>query len=485
MKIFTAYDKKSLVKSAIILLLPLAAVYLSYRISYLYYDIEAASFWVMLVAGAGIAIWSFVNPRFGFYTAIISTFIMFFVNRVLHVRGYGFVIEIILYISYIGIIVKRKLNHEGAGHFKHIISYFILANLLYTILEFANPNRTSMEGNFVYLRELLRQIIAYLIALNLFQTYRNMLFFLKVWIATMFVAALYGCFQQWNGLADFEVSWIHLSETAVNLYSLPNGDFRKFSLLSDPMSYGVVSAVTALFVMTLLVTSRSRVEGAKYVVVLVFLLLGMSYSGTRTATLLFTAGLVLYFLMNIANKKALALSCFFLVVFVVLIYGPFYGNTTLNRIRTAFTFSEDASVNVRDVNRERIQPYIYSHIFGGGLSTTGESSLSYNPSHALAGFPPDSGLLKFALELGWPGLLLNMLFYFFILRTGIKCYYRTEHRIAKRILLGAIVAIFGNIIAQYSQVAIGQIPGSFFFYACVAIIVRVSQLEKQNIEHKT
>jgi putative inorganic carbon (hco3(-)) transporter len=70
------------------------------------------------------------------------------------------------------------------------------------------------------------------------------------------------------------------------------------------------------------------------------------------------------------------------------VFTPFFKGKTVERLRSAFELKENASLNVRDVNRKLIQPYIYAHPIGGGLATSGKPGEAYNPDHRLAGFPP-------------------------------------------------------------------------------------------------
>jgi hypothetical protein len=49
--------------------------------------------------------------------------------------------------------------------------------------------------------------------------------------------------------------------------------------------------------------------------------------------------------------------------------------------------------------------------------------------------------------------------------------------------LASVIPLFGNILAQYSQVAIGASPEIFLFYPLIAIIVRISKLETKKLEN--
>jgi len=60
---------------------------------------------------------------------------------------------------------------------------------------------------------------------------------------------------------------------------------------------------------------------------------------------------------------------------------------------------------------------------GGGLGATGAWGQRFAPNSYLASFPPDSGYVRVAVELGWIGLFIFCLLMFTILKTGINNYY--------------------------------------------------------------
>jgi len=185
-------------------------------------------------------------------------------------------------------------------------------------------------------------------------------------------------------------------------------------------------------------------------------------------------GVVLYILMSIEKKITLFFSLIFALGFLFIMFGPIYGNATINRLRSTFELSTEKSMEVRDNNRKRIQPFIHSHPLGGGLGTSGGNAV---PGHPLSDFPSDSGLLRSAIEYGWLGLLIQCFLYFIILQQGALAYYRSSYNVYQVYYLAATVGIFGYIVAQYAQVAIGMVPGSFLFYGLLSIIIRLRQME--------
>jgi O-antigen ligase len=99
----------------------------------------------------------------------------------------------------------------------------------------------------------------------------------------------------------------------------------------------------------------------------------------------------------------------------------------------------------------------------------------------LAGFPPDSGYLRSALETGWIGLFLSCAIFFTILYVGVRNYYLSKTKEVRGIYVGLVAALFAYVVANYAQVAIGQFPGSFFFYGAIAVIVKLRGIEREQL----
>jgi hypothetical protein len=85
--------------------------------------------------------------------------------------------------------------------------------------------------------------------------------------------------------------------------------------------------------------------------------------------------------------------------------------------------------------------------------------------------------MKSAIETGWIGFIFQCLLYFLALKAGIHGYYNTTNRKIKYYYLATVVCVFCFVIAQFGQEAIGQIPGCFLFYSCLAAIVRLKNIE--------
>jgi putative inorganic carbon (HCO3(-)) transporter len=203
------------------------------------------------------------------------------------------------------------------------------------------------------------------------------------------------------------------------------------------------------------------------------MLLGMTYTITRTANAMLVAGLALFLILTFDRKVTRRITLYSVVLFIGLLVAPI-NNPQVDQFRQTFQGTNDDSYKVRDINRRSVQPYIYRHPIGGGLGTTGGAGLQYNPGHELAGFPPDSGCLQKALEIGWIGYGMICILYFLVLRTGIRGYFASRgDNTTQFIYAGCTAACFSFYVGDFSQVAIGQITDIVVYYPFIAIILRL------------
>jgi putative inorganic carbon (HCO3(-)) transporter len=155
-------------------------------------------------------------------------------------------------------------------------------------------------------------------------------------------------------------------------------------------------------------------------------------------------------------------------------------NVSLVRFQSAFKPSEDASYNVRKQNQKRIQPYILSHPIGGGLGATGVWGVMFAPYSFLASFPPDSGYMRVAAELGWIGLFLFCALMCIVLKSGIDSFYMIRNPELKMYCLAMTLTLFALNIGNFPQEAVVQYPNNILFYMAMAIIQVTRRLDKKQ-----
>jgi O-antigen ligase len=290
-------------------------------------------------------------------------------------------------------------------------------------------------------------------------------------------AALYALKQEYIGFFQFEEDYLR-SDPAIGQLLFIGGHWRKFSIFSDPVSFSFNMVISAMFCLVMLTAQISRTQKVMYGIFGMVFLLSMIFSGTRAAYPLIPAGVVLLVILKL-NMRLVLISVFAMFSFLILINIP-TSNYNLYRFQTAFKPSGDLSFNVRAVNQKRIQPYIQSHPFGGGLGSTGTWGERFAPNSYLAKFPPDSGYVRTAVELGYVGLFIFCTLIFIIIRTGIVNYYRIKDPELKSYCLAMTLVVFVLHVANYPQEALVQFPISIYFYLFVALINVTYQLDQKN-----
>ncbi len=443
-------------------------------------------FLVPLAAGTAllaiiIVYYCLFHPLKGFY---IVSFIGFFVFYPNHLLGRdvlplntGLEILIIFVFFGTGISKKSEINREH-GLSKTFISITLFLITFYIGLQALNPNVYGLSGWFTAFKRSIVFVLIYIIAYRLIDTEKKFIYFVRFWIIMSLVAAFYGCLQQWFGYLSLEMNYIRNIPGAYEILN-QGGQLRKFSFLADVVSFGVLAGCMALFTLLLAINEKNTKRKIWLFIFSIFMALGMAYSGTRTVTIIIPTGLALYCLLRIKHKTTLVTIFLAILGAIAVLFAPIYDNATLTRIRSTFD-TEDPSLDVRNINRHYIQPYMQSHPLGGGIGTTNGAGLYNHPGHPLAGFATDSGFLKEGLEIGWIGLFLVILFDLSILYQGINYYFKMKDTQLKLYVVVILCTLFANIVTQYAQETVGQFPFAIFFFSSLSLMKRLLEFDKEK-----
>jgi len=417
----------------------------------------------------------YIIVAFSFFAILLSRF---FFNDTL---PSGLILDITVLAIVLGLLIRKKeLKAVISSFAASPVTILILVVAGYSALEFFNPNAMSFNGSFQAFRKILNLLLLFFISYYVFNSLEAIKKFIYFLFIVSALAGLYGCIQEWYGLFNFEREWLLADAHRYGLIVIA-GHIRVFSTMTDPAAFGMIMTSCAVFFIGLLSNRMTALQRLLVIAGIVFMILGMTYSGTRTANAMLVAGVGFYLLLTIQRRSSLIIAVVSTVILVGALYAPI-SNPSLNRFRTTFQASEDPSYKLRVKNRKSIQPYIYSHPMGGGLGTTGAVGEIFHPGHPLAGFQPDSGYLKKALETGWIGLILFFVLYFLVLKRGINAYFKTEDTEAKNIIAATTSALFTFYVGEYAQVAIGQISDVVVYYPLIAILLRIDTFKfKTNL----
>jgi putative inorganic carbon (HCO3(-)) transporter len=415
-------------------------------------------------------------PKFGVVFYLVAAYLIMYISGFPINFPFGTLMDATLGLLLLGFILNQKYRPNWII-FKDSITAIILIWIGYNVLQVANPFAESRQAWIYTIRSVAGVMFAYFIFSYQIRTVSFIRLIIKVWLFLSFIAALYALKQEYIGFFPYEQSKLDSDPLLQSLLYI-DGHWRKNSIFSDPVSFAYNMAASSILCICLMVGPVSK--KAKIVLGLLTLLFVdvMLFSGTRGAYVLLPAAMLLFAILKF-NKQMLVFITLFGVGMLTLINMP-TSNPNIARFQSAFRPSNDASYNVRAQNQKRIQPYIVSHPIGGGLGATGAWGVRFAPGSFLAQFPPDSGYIRVAVELGWIGLLLICSLMFIVLKRGINNYFAIQDPELKTYCLAMVLIIFALNIGNFPQEAIVQFPLNVYFFLFIAIINITYRLDKEK-----
>ncbi|MFK7970838.1 MAG: O-antigen ligase family protein [Bacteroidia bacterium] len=424
-----------------------------------------------------------LSPRFGVFFVVTTSFFLMGIKRFNEELPLGLLIDFTISVMLLGILV-RQIRERDWSFAKGPVGIMVLIWLFYNLMQAVNPNAISVMAWAYTVRGMAGIMIMFFITSYAFNSIKVIDNFFKLFFGLTVLAALYTLWQEFFGLADFEFAWILKEERRYHLL-FQAGKFRKFSFLSDPVVLGIMLAYGAMMAFIISTGVKENWKRISLIGIGALFVLAMLYTGTRTAYVLLIIGFGFYAALSL-KRIAIAAVIFTVVGGLAILRLPTV-NVEHYRLKTAFSIfsgesdDKDKSFLVRLENQKRIQPLIQKNPIGMGLGRTGIWGKRFSPGDFLSKFPPDSGFVRIAVELGWLGLLIYFALLFVILRTGIINYSRCKDPKLRTYYQAALTTIFMLIIAEYPQEAINAVPTNLIFLVLAAIVVRIPALSKKEI----
>jgi len=427
---------------------------------------------IAIIVGLPILFLLISNIRFGFYFVLVLSFLMSYIRRWSFEAIPILALEIVLFFVIIGLILREisnpQLKRSFWAYYKNPIAIGLLIWAVYNHFQFLNPNSTEFEGKIIAIRQSWFNLFGFTLALYVFSDLKSIKLFFKITLIVSFLAALFGLSQKYIGLLPYEHEWLYSSPERVRLFVVW-GQIRTWSFMNDPTNFGLLMASSGLICFILITGPYALYKKVLLGVGGAVMLMAMISSGTRTAFVVILVGFAIFGLLNIKSLRTQIISISVLLLSLIIYFGPFYG-ATIVRIRSAFQGEDDPSMNVRLINKEKIKPYLLSHPIGGGPNTTGGTK---ELSHPLAGFPPDSGYLRVALELGYIGLLITIWLYYKASAQLTSQYFQTNNLEKKTIYLTVLASMIALCTSELTQITVTQKPFDYFFVSYFAMIIRL------------
>jgi hypothetical protein len=427
------------------------------------------------IMGISLVVACITNLRFGLVAVIVAAFLVNGIKRIIWMYPeipVGTVVDLLAAVIFLVVLLKNR----SEGKYKIMTNFFsvmIIMFFLYNVLQVINPNIISRSAWLVTIRGQFTAILTYFIAVNVIDSLKTATFFIKLFLFLALAMALYGLYQEFFGWLPFEAQWLASDfKTAQRYFTF--GRWRRFSFMPDPMSFGVLMAFTGTMCLVLFFGPFTRKRKIQLGLLTAIMFWAMLYTGTRTAYVLIPAGFVFFALITLKREILIAVGAGLLGLVALIILPT--NNPTIFILKTSFMGSKDPSYMVRVRNQALIKPIIRSNPFGAGLGTTGIIGSRFSPNSFLAKFPPDSELVRIAIEQGWIGLAIYLLMLFAALKLGIDGYFICKDPRIKIYYVALLSALFMVIVANYPQ-EVMQITIQVFFGTTAALFTRMKDFD--------
>lgn len=428
------------------------------------------------VIGLPFVIQSARSPKFGVYLMIFMSLTLNVYRMIVPSVPFGVLMDFLVLIMTLSCWLD-DLNKRAFTFFKSPLTTFIIIWVGWHILELMNPEAASRVAWFYVMRPVLGYIMLFFITFRYFTTQKDIIrLILFIWWIC-FISGAWGLYQYIVGYFPFEMNYL-IENDMIHLFYI-QGRWRCFGTMGSPAQFGVAMAFTSTLSFLLLwVNGISKAMKAMIVVGAVVMFAGLIYSGTRTAIAYLPVGMAVIVILAKDVRLYIA-SVIGGILFAIMMSIPTQ-NYHLKRIQSTFKTEEDASYKVREENRKIIRPYILSHPMGGGLGSTGVWGARFSPNTFLAKFPPDSGYMRVAVEMGWVGLIIYILLWVAIVWYILTKYYKIKNKKWKWLSMSIISSTLPLAVVEYTQDIIGKLPFSLLFWVLIAIAVNSAKAGVQK-----
>ena len=330
------------------------------------------------------------------------------------------------------------------------------------------------------------QILYAFIVFSIYISSPNILInYLRLWAALSLFSAYWTWKQKYVGFTHNEYNWLYNGPGHVTHIINAGTLIRYFSTFSDAANYGCNAAASAVCFLIVALTSKITWERIFFAVISICVIWGMFQSGTRTAIFCMAGGFMVYVILSKSFKIAIPFGIFLSLTVIFLVFTNIgQGNQQIRRMRSAFN-KDDASANVRDVNKASIRKYIKDAPWGLGIGSTQKNIPANNVYRKLSEIPPDSEYVYIWVHTGVIGITV------FIITTLIMlvgaCWvvmFKLKSKSLIGIGAGMCCAFVAIQLGAYANQILMQFPNCLTFYGGLSIVYILPYLEADWIEYE-
>ena len=366
------------------------------------------------------------------------------------------------------------------GRSMNLMAFAILLWFLLCALEVFNDTcrlGINVGAWFVGFRLMAFQLVYFLLIFSIYINSPEILTkYLRVWACLALFSVYWTIKQKYIGMNPYELARIHAWGTTHYV----NGIIRYWSTFSDAANYGCNAAATSVAFLVMGLTSKFNKDRIFFLVTGFAVLWGMFQSGTRTAMACFFVGLIVYVFISKSIKLAVPIILFGIISFFLLAFTNIgQGNDQIRRMRSALN-KNDASANVRDINKATMAKYLRDAPWGIGIAIRSGDVPANNKYVVLSNIAPDSEYVYMWIHTGNIGVSV-FAFSMFLMFVG-GCWivlFRLKNKTLIGIGAGICCAFAAIQFGGYMNQVLYQYPNGLIFFGGLAIVYVLPHLEKE------
>lgn len=424
---------------------------------------------------------AFSYRMFTFWLLFIINYFVMFLNREDMVPVPASLPNELLELVLIAIAII-DLRESKFEHIANLMTVAVLAWCAFCIIEVFNDTcglGMNITAWFTGIRlmafQLLYAVIVFALYMNTPQRIYQMF---KVW-AFCALFAVFWCWKQKNiGWDAAEMNFLFVQGHARQ--HLVNGIVRYFGTFTDAANFGIHMACASVSFFIIAITNKVRKHKIFYGIIGTLTTWAMFQSGTRTAIFCMMAGFMVFLILSKSVKIVVPVSIVFgLFIGMLMFTNIGQGNNQIRRMRSAFN-PEDASANVRDINKAAIAKYMKDAPWGIGIGIFEQNIPAWNKFKLVSQIPPDSEYVFIWVRTGKIGVTWFAICNLMILMAGCSTVF---NKIKNRSLMGmgaAWCASFAALhLGGYANQILMQFPNIVIFYGGMSTVFLLPRIEKE------
>ena len=379
--------------------------------------------------------------------------------------------------------VREDSHFERAGN---LMLFALMIWFSFCLLEVLNDTcglGINVEAWFTGFRLMALQLVWILLVFTIYiSSPKTLMTYLKLWALFALFSAIWTWKQETFGFTDAEHIWM---ETRGRRTHILNGGtlIRYFSTFSDAANYGCNAAATGVAMFIFGITSKLKRDKIFFFIIGALVVWGMFQSGTRTAIFCLGAGFMLYIFLSKSFKIAIPFTIAFIVFACILMFTTIgNSNQQMRRMRSAFN-KNDASANVRDVNKAAISKYMKEAPWGIGIGIFSDDIPAWNKFKIVSGIPPDSEYVFIWVRTGTIGVSIFAICMAIMLGGACRIvFFKLKDPSLIGVGAGFCCAFLSIQLGGYANQVLYQYPNGLTFFGGLAIVYVLPYLEPAWIE---